>query len=186
MIKAVIWDIGGVILTDPKVGDFWKNKEDSKELRKKFGSNKISIDDFVSEGSKLLGMNEKDFLDSYKKAYFSIEPIQEVLEIYENMKTDKYILSDTNPLHLEFIKKNYASIFNQSKKNYFSPELGLRKDDRKIFEYLIENLKLPPEEVLFIDNKKRIVDLAKETGLNVIHFTNAEKLKEDLEKYNIK
>lgn len=60
-IKAVVWDIGGVLLEDPKVGEFWKGKKESKELRKKFGSGKISINDFIKKGSKILNISQKQF-----------------------------------------------------------------------------------------------------------------------------
>jgi hypothetical protein len=41
MIKAVLWDVGGVLLTDPLLADFWKYAEGSKELRTKFGEVKV-------------------------------------------------------------------------------------------------------------------------------------------------
>ncbi len=185
-IKAVVWDIGGVILTDPEAKNFWQGKEESKKLRRDFGSNKLSIDNFVSKGAKLLNMNKEIFLSSYKKAYFSIKPIKETLKIYEKMRTNKYILSDTNPLHLNFIKENFPKIFKISKKNYFSPELQMRKDSKEIFIYISKDLGLSPKQILFIDNKKEIVDLAGSVGWEAIHFVNLIKLKEDLEKFGVK
>ncbi len=186
MIKVVVWDLGGVLITDP-ADNFWQNKEGTKELRRDFGSNKLSTEKFVSRGSKLLGINSDDFLHSYKKIYFSVKPVKEVLKIYEDMKTDKYVLSDTNPLQMNcLIKQNYFGILDNSKKNYFSPELGMRKDSKKIFEYLIEDLKLSPQEILFIDNKEKIVELAKSVGLNAIQFVAVKKLKNDLKKFDIK
>jgi len=185
-IKAVVWDIGGVLLEDPKVGDFWKEIEGSKQLRKEFGSNKLSIEKFVLRGAKLLGMTEKNFLSSYKKAYFSIKPIKDSLKIYENMKTNRYILCDTNSLHMDFIKETFPKIFEISKRNYFSPELKMRKDSREIFEYVSKNLDFSPNQILFIDNKKEIVDLARDVGFRVIHYIDSIKLKKDLAKLGVK
>ena len=36
MIKAVIFDIGGVLIEDPKFREFWKSIEGTADLRKKF------------------------------------------------------------------------------------------------------------------------------------------------------
>ncbi len=185
-IKAVVWDIGGVILTDPEAENLWQGKEESKKLRKDFGSNKLSIDDFVSKSAKLLNMNKEIFLSSYKKAYFSIKPIKETLKIYEKMRTNKYILSDTNSLHLNFLKENFPNIFKISKRNYFSPEIQMRKDSKEVFEYLSKDLSLAPKQILFIDNKKEIVNFAQSVGFKVIHFVNPIKLKNDLIKLGVK
>jgi len=186
MIKAVVWDIGGVLLTDPKIGEFWQNKEGAKELRKEFGLGKLPVQDFVVKGSKLLNLNQNKFLESYKRAYFSIEPIKDTSQIYENMKADKYILSDTNPIHLDFVKKNFPKIFEMSKKNYFFSEIGLRKDSKEVFEFVLEDIGLDSKEILLIDNKREIADLSKNTGWNAIQFVNAEQLKQDLKRYNVK
>lgn len=185
-IKAVVWDIGGVILEDPQVGDFWGDVEGSKKLRKEFGSNKLSIEEFISEGAKILNIDRDKFLSSYKKAYFSIKPIKETLKIYEDMKLNKYILCDTNLLHMNFIKKNFPKIFDISKKNYFSPELKMRKDSKEIFEHLSKDLSLNPKQILFIDNKEEIVDFAQSAGWKVIRYISPIKLKKDLEKFEVK
>ncbi len=179
-IKAIVWDIGGVILDDPKVGDFWGHKAGTKELRREFGSNKISLADFVSRGARLLGKSEETFLELYKENYFKIEPIREVYDLYMKIKIDQYILSDTNLLHMNFIKKKYSEMLNISKKRYFSVEIGMRKDNQEVFEHVLKDLRLKAEEVLFIDNKKENVAFAKSLNFSTIHFTDFKNLKKEL------
>lgn len=183
MIKTIVWDIGGVLVDDPKVGDFWKNKEGSKELRAAFGSGKISSEDFIKEGAKLLGLSEEVFLIRYKKAYFSIK-FMKPFDLYKKFKNN-YILSDTNPLHSEFIKKEFPELFKFPKKVFLSTEIGMRKNSTKIFKFLIKKLKSNPEEILFIDNKQSIVNLAKEVGIKTILFENLKQLKKDLKSFGI-
>ncbi len=186
MIKAVIWDVGQVLITGLKVEDFWQNKEGAKELRKEFGTGKLSVQDFVLKGSKLLDLDQNKFLELYKKAYLSLRPMNNILEIYRNMETNKYILSDTNPIHLDFVKKNFPKVFEMSKKNYFSSEIGLRKDSKEVFEFISKDIELGPKEILLIDDKKEITDLSKNSGWNAIQFMNAEQLKDELNKLGVK
>ncbi len=183
MIKAVIWDIGGVLLEDPKINSFWKNT-DSKTLRHKFGCGEISINEFIKQGAKFLNINESDFLKKYKISYFSINIIKDGYNIFKKMKTNKYILSDTNPLHSKYIKENYPELFDLSKKVYLSNEIGFRKNSIEVFEYVIKDLGLNSNEVLFIDNKKEIVHLAKSIGINGIVYTNKNNLIYNLKKYD--
>ncbi len=186
MIKTVIWDIGGVILSDIDVPGFWKDIIASKQLRKDFGTNKITQNEFINQGSKLLLIDEDEFLRNYKKVYSDIKPIKETYELYKNMKTAKYILTDTNLIHAEFVSETFPDIFKLAKKCYLSNEIGMRKDCIDVFQYVVKDLELLPSEILFIDNKEKATNIAREAGLNAIHYKSPEKLKEELEKLNVK
>jgi FMN phosphatase YigB (HAD superfamily) len=186
MIKAVVWDIGGVILYDIDIGDFWKEISESKKIRNDYGTNKINFNEFVSKGAKLLGLQEDEFIKKYKDIYSFVKPIKETYKIYLNMKTAKYILSDTNKIHADFVARKRPEIFKSAKKRYLSYEIGMRKDIIETFNYVIKDLKLLPSEILFIDDKKPHIDLAKKAGMNAIHYINPEQLKAELNKLNVK
>src|SRR4051812_2692480 len=112
MIKAVLWDIGGVLLKDPAIGEFWKEAEGSKELRHLFGSGKMSKEDFIDKASKILNIEKQSFLEKYGQAYFPIGKIEDVFEIYKSVAVKNYIFSDTNPIHLDFIKEHHPGLFD--------------------------------------------------------------------------
>jgi len=186
MIKAVVWDIGGVILEDHMVYSFWDNKVGSKQLRLEFGTGKITLKEFIGKGGELFAITEEEFFKRYKEAYYSIKSINENLERYKQMKTPKYILSDTNQVHVEFIKEFYPEVLSLAKKCYLSHEINMRKNSIDVFNYVIKDLKLLPSEILFIDDKKPHIDLAKKAGMNAIHYINPEQLREELNKLNVK
>ncbi len=186
MIKAVIWDIGGVILYDINITDFWKGLPESKKLRNDYGTNKIDFSEFASKGAKLLDLSEDEFIKKYKEIYSFVKPIKETYEVYLNMKTPKYILSDTNQMHADFVSRERPEIFKSAKKCYLSNEIGMRKDVIETFNYVINDLKLFPNEVLFIDNREEATIIAKKVGIETIHYTSSEQLKEELNKLNVK
>ncbi|MDD3159724.1 MAG: hypothetical protein PHQ98_02035 [Candidatus ainarchaeum sp.] len=184
-IKAIVWDIGGVLLENPFIGEFWKNKEGSEELRHKFGSGKITKTEFINQASKMLGIPKKNFIEEYGKAYFPIKKINEVFKIFLSFEGKNYLFSDTNPIHLEFIKLKYPEIFKKSENIFMSSKIGYRKKDLESYDILINKIDLLPEEILFIDDSMEIINLAKKKGISTILYNNPKQLKKELkEKLN--
>jgi len=184
-IKAVVWDIGGVLLTDPQYKDFWKNIDGSKKLRELFGSGKISVLEFVKQASPLLGLSEEKFLEKYKEAYCVINKNEGACNVYSLMKIPKYILSDTNPIHLEHLHKSFPEIFESSKGTFASPEIGIRKSNPLAYKFIIEKIGFSPNEILLIDNKQEVLDLAAKEGIRTLLFENCKKLKKDLSDFGV-
>jgi len=186
MIKAIIFDMGGVLRKDADVKGFWKGSIASKKLRIKFGTGLISVKEFVKKGAKLLNLTEKEFLKKYKKEYGKIKLKKDVFKIYKKIKLDKYILSDNNPIHHSFEKKKFNKIFKIAKKNFLSQEIGMRKNTKKIFKFVLKEIGVKPKETIMIDNRPDCLSYAKKSGLNTILFKNSNQLKKDLKKFNIK
>ncbi len=177
MIKAIVWDIGGVLLTDPQLDNFWKKAEGSKELRTKFGEGKLSIEGFVNEGSKLLNIPTEEFHKNYENIYCAVVELPNTTNLVNMVKCPQYILSDTNPIHGEFIQKKYSKLFSHFKKLFMSYKIGMRKNSSAVFNYVAKEIGIPSKEILFIDNKQKLLDYAKEAGYQTFLFENAYDLK---------
>jgi len=87
-----------------------------------------------------------------------------------------YLLSNTNAIHLPYyytrIKEmygtyGYAHLF---KKTYFSFELGLRKPNADIFNYVVKDAGIRPGETMFIDDFIENIDTARLIGFQTIHL----------------
>lgn len=184
-IKAVVFDIGGVLLENPYIGEFWKNKPGSKKLRGEFGTGKISNSEFIEKASNMLKIPKNKFIEEYGKAYFPVRKIKPVFELYKKLKLKKVLFSDTNPLCLEFIKKKYQDIFRLADQIFMSSQIGVRKNQEKSYIYLIKSLKLTPYEILLIDDRKEVLNLAKKQGIITILYKNPNQLKKDIEELGI-
>lgn len=80
------------------------------------------------------------------------------------------------------LKINYNGI-----RLFNSANIGSRKPEKEPFIYVLKHLKVKPEHVLFIDDKKVNVDSAADVGIKGIRFTgNMEELLEKLKKYGVK
>jgi 2-haloacid dehalogenase len=64
-----------------------------------------------------------------------------------------------------------------------SGELGLIKPDRAIYDHHAATFGLEPEATLFIDDSQKNVDGAIAAGWRAVHFTGADKLRDDLARH---
>jgi len=61
-----------------------------------------------------------------------------------------------------------------------SGEIGMIKPDREIYDTHVKSFDLDPAACLFIDDSQKNVDGAIAAGWQAVHFTGAEKLRQDL------
>ena len=61
-----------------------------------------------------------------------------------------------------------------------SCEMGLEKPDPKAYELLLKTIKLPAEEIVFIDDKAENVEAAKKMGIDAIQFKSLDQLRKEL------
>ena len=98
------------------------------------------------------------------------------INILLNLKKDYkiYLLSNTNSIHqkkflTEIYNENNISFNELFEKAYFSHEIGLRKPNKEVFEFVFNDCNLNPTETLFMQN-----GLAKgatvQNGLDMLHI----------------
>lgn len=63
-----------------------------------------------------------------------------------------------------------------------SYELGMEKPDLKIYEILIQRVGMPPQEIVFIDDRSENIVAAKEAGIDGILFESEGQLRSELSK----
>lgn len=88
-----------------------------------------------------------------------------------------FVLSNTNATHIEWVRQyllrehgiqNFEERFFE--KVYYSHEVHLRKPDREVYEYVLNDSGLRAEELLFIDDNAANVAAAAELGIHsVLH-----------------
>lgn len=187
-IKNLIFDLGVVIIninTDLTVKAMknlgFDNFQEKYSLFKqtdlfdKLEKGLISSDSFRDEMRNHVTTSIDN--DSFDKAWCAmlldfpkgrIELINDLSKRY-----NVYLLSNTNEIHyLQYIKDfkaEYGLEFNSLfKKAYYSYQLGLRKPDITIFDFVIKDSNLNPQETLFIDDLKVNIESAEKTGLKTL------------------
>lgn len=196
MIKAVLFDMGGVVATNiedyryprlEKISNLNKNdiKKRIKSVEHKFDVGKISVEDFFKSVAKVLDVKDyrkvkKIFVDTImKKSKLN----NVVIQFAKQLKEDGYkigILSNTNVLDSSVHKKRKD--FDLFSPVILSNEVGHRKPERKIYQIALNKLRVKPEECIFIDDKKSKLISAKKLGIKTILFKSSSQMKKDIKR----
>ncbi|MCF8453619.1 MAG: HAD family phosphatase [Pedobacter sp.] len=106
-----------------------------------------------------------------------------LLKVKEKYRT--FLLSNNNEIHynwiMDYLKREHNVDSNAAffEKEYYSHRMKMRKPNREIFEFVMRENNLNPEETLFIDDSPQHLKTADMLGLNT-HLLTAD---ETLESY---
>ncbi len=198
MIKAIIFDYGGVIGNDPSKYIF-------KAVSKEFGINvKIIKTEFLSfifllEKNEILEENfwkkfaqnlniadhkklKKIWINEFKK-YAKVD--KRILLLAKKLKKyyDICILSNNAVFYQKpSIDKLLKKIFSV---RIYSFNVGMRKPDPKIYLYTLNKLNRKANECLIVDDGEAKLFYPKKLGMTTIHFISFSQFKKELfEKLN--
>jgi len=202
MIKVIIFDLGSVCfridwlkLNDEMVNKFGISTlitsnygADIQEVYYQTLAGKKNMEDVFTEICKLKNIKRdvSEICAFYKEAYKRHrKPNKKLMKLIEKLK-EKYeiiCLSDTNKIHFESHQEQ--GLLKHFSKVFTSFELGSRKSDKNTFIKVLEQVKVKPEETLFIDDYKTNVDNAKSLGINAIKYENYNQLVKELKHLKI-
>lgn len=185
MIRNIIFDLGNV-LVDVNYERFQNKIFESGVDKARYmnffkGGNyrlmgyeagEITSDQFVEKCIKGLELKLKpnEFSDAFNDMFSEIKPMSGLLrELAKNGKYGLYLLSNTSPLHFEFIKQNYDYV-SLLKKFALSYELKALKPNDAIYEKAIEHLGIKAEESVFIDDLPENCEAAEKFGIKTICY----------------
>ena len=96
-----------------------------------------------------------------------------------------YILSNYGKKTFELTKDTALDFLPLTDGAIFSYTVKQIKPDIEIYETLLNQYQLKPEECVFIDDRMENIEGAKKAGIHGICFETIEQVKEDLKKYNV-
>lgn len=192
-INAIIFDLGGVILNIDYnlpvkafktlgISDFSSHftQKAQSQLLDDYETGNISSEDFIEHIKTLVKPDTTELeiiqawnsilLDLPEKRLFTLEKAAENHRIF--------LLSNTTDLHIQEFnhylldQHNIPSLEPFFENLYLSYEIGLRKPDLRIFEYVLQDAGLTPENTLFIDDSIQHIQAASEIGILTHHLQN--------------
>ncbi|MDD7692142.1 MAG: HAD family phosphatase [Prevotella sp.] len=195
MIRNIVFDLGGVIMTicqDEAIKRFksigLKNVENylnpytQTDIFGDIEEGKISAEQFREKLSELIG--KEVTYEECKFAWLGYRqdvPLRN-LDILRKLKVQGYkliLLSNTNPFMMSWglsgeFDGNGNSLESYFDSLYLSYKLGVMKPNKKIFQYIIDNEKIQPGESLFIDDGERNINAARLLGFKTLCPINGE------------
>jgi len=192
MIKAVIFDWGGVLIENPtdRILEYCREVlgigagcmlAAYRKLMPYFQEGKISEEEFWKGVRRRTGakgeMPASLWLEAFEHAYVEKRDVFAVALDLHRRGFRTGILSNTEKAARPVMDRESYRIFDPV---VLSWQAGSSKPQRRIFEVLLETLALPPDEVLLIDDVEANIAAAKEMGLQGLLFTDAATLRKDL------
>lgn len=194
MIKAIIFDWGGVLIKDPteeiaaycakKLG-VNKNKliRLHKEFQPDFERGALTEKELWKKTCKRLDVAEPKnphlWTDAFR-CYYSEN--KKVIALARSLKDREYKLGFLSNIELPGKK-----ILDEHKRSYdffdafvLSFEEKTIKPEKRIYKIMLDRLRVKPDEALFIDNNKDNVNGARKAGIKSILFRNYSQLKRDI------
>ena len=98
-------------------------------------------------------------------------------------KADLVLLSNTDPLHLDYVRRHYGFL-GKFGRLVLSYEVGHAKPARQIFERAIGPC-APGTRMIYFDDVPEYVSAARACGLPAEQFVDAVKLRRDLERFGV-
>ncbi|MBN1115714.1 MAG: HAD family phosphatase [Bacteroidales bacterium] len=189
-IRNIIFDWGGVItninyhatvnaFVELGLKDFnsYFTQEQQNSLFRSFEVGELSNEELRNEIRKAIGKPVTDkqideawcamLLDTPSKNIDLIRKVSEKFRIF--------LLSNTNDIHVPYYNKllkealniDYPALFEKS---YYSHQVGKRKPNADVFEYVLDDSNLKPGETLFIDDTEMHIDTAASLGINALYL----------------
>ncbi|QSW87765.1 HAD family phosphatase [Flavobacterium endoglycinae] len=199
MINTIIFDFGDIFINLNKQGTIsglqklgmkeWNSEMDRLNLL--FETGDVSYDDFIAGFQKELpNASIEEILEAWNAVLadfpsYRLDFLKELSKKYR-----LFLLSNTDSIHISTFEKRsgisfYTDFYNCFEKVYFSFNIGLRKPDPKIYQFLLNKHNLVPENTLFVDDKTENTDSAARLGINVWNLQVGKEDVIDLYKKNI-
>ncbi|SDR98713.1 HAD family phosphatase [Gramella sp. MAR_2010_147] len=191
MIKAIIFDFGDVFINLDKEGTNRRLKEMNIEelpgaltARNRDYEQGFVTSDEISEHYRthFPQLSHHQFVESWNSMLLDFPEYRYrfIKKLAEERNYKLILLSNTNENHIEYIKQNVA--FFEDFKNcfdafYLSQEIGMRKPNPNIFEFVLKENNLKAKNCLFIDDTSENTETAKKLGF---HIWNIEPTREDI------
>ncbi len=194
MITTILFDIGGVLLTDGWDHDsrraaaarFNLDWEDFTDRHEKVAhlieTNRLTLEHYLD---RVIFYRPRSFSrDEFREFVFAqSQPKPESLELAHQLAgLKKYFLATLNNevLELNLYRIQHFDLCKYFSAFFSSCFLGLRKPDEAIYRTVLNILQREADECIFIDDREVNLECPRELGLRTIHFLDAGQLRREL------
>ena len=183
MIKNIIFDFGDIFVNLDKQAIFRFLKNNGiNEFRPKYSAlnndlevGKITPDEFLDRlGAEFPQFSTIEIADIWNSMLLDFPEyrLNFIEELASENKYRLFLLSNTNALHIPHVGEimgldRYAKFKNCFEQFYLSHEIGLRKPDREIYQFVLDENNLQAEETFFIDDTFENTEAAATLGIQI-------------------
>ena len=198
LIKAIIFDWGGVLVEDP-IPQMIEHcskilKVEKEEFRKAllvcrpdFERGAISEEVFWKRMCRALSIPDQNMNSLWRYSFESAyKENQGMFSLASSLRQNGYkigLLSNTEVPAVNYFQKKGYGLFDAT---VFSCVDGMRKPEKGIYDIALDKLGVQPEEAIFIDDKEVNVKGAERAGIKAILFQDPGQVKRELSAFMVK
>ena len=196
MIKALIFDVGGVLVRteDPaprqqlaaRLGLSLRELYDAvlnNDTWNQVQLGHITNDEHWQAVGRQLGLTWPDQVNDFRTTFFSGDRLdRELLAFITNLHTwYKIALLSNAPANLhDWIANEWNIALDTFDEIIVSAQEGIMKPDPEIYRIALTKLNVAPHEAIFVDDFAENVKAAQALGIKAIHFISPEQLLAEL------
>lgn len=198
-IRAIFWDVGGVLLTNA-----WDHTQRSEALQRfelderefhdrhemvvsSFERGKLTLDEYLD---RTIFYRPRPFSrEAFRECMFSLsQPLPGMLQFAQSLAdSGRYRMGTINNESREL---NYHRMERFGLRKIFplffsSCFVGLRKPERDIYRLALETTQIPAAECCFIDDRALNLECAAQLGMHTLQMHGLEQLRGDLGRLGI-
>src|SRR3989344_321661 len=187
MIKAIIFDLGGVIELVDFNGFFEeiasisnksieKVKEIENPLRKKLDLGQISLKEYFTlvKTNLKLNLTLNSYIQILEKNIKTNADLINYINLNLKQKFKLYLFSNNSDLFVN--KKKRAEFKKYFVNQFYSYEIKLSKPNPQAYKFVLDDLKFKANECIFIDDKDSNLEPAKSLGMKTFKFISTKQL----------
>lgn len=131
----------------------------------------------------MLDINEAQIIEGWNAIFDGIH--ESVVESINRIKKLGCVvaLSNTNSTHVDRALALYSENLKLFDELYFSCDIGMRKPEERIYQFVLEEAGMAQNEVIFFDDDLRNIVGAREIGIESVHVVDGMTVKNWVENY---
>ena len=179
-----IFDMGNVIIDIDfkRVLGVWSNLSGTPlatlterfsmgEAFQKHERGELSDEEFAAELSHEMGiaLSFEQFSVGWQAVFVGLRA--DVIDVFKTLREQGHrvvVLSNTNRLHLNYWPEHYPEIEANTDALYLSQDLGMRKPEPRIFEYVLNKEGVTASQAVFFDDVVENVEAARSLGIDAV------------------
>lgn len=184
MIKAILFDLGGVIYKHPKnviphvLASVYKIPlkkaiDEYAKYRLNYFTGRLATNNLIANLNRDFHVNKpiaeikELWLKYYKKLAI---PDRNMLRLLRKLRKNYRVILFTNTTQMNDLFNNKSGIYNYFDDLFLTFKMGVGKPEVASFNYVLRRIKFKPEECLFIDDKEDNINAASKLSFQTILF----------------
>lgn len=180
MIKNIIFDFGDIFINLDKKATYTEMaklgvttiSEDMMDVYHQYEKGLLTTDAFVLFFHEKFNIPKEALVNAWNAILkdFPAKRLAFLEELAASKKYRLFLLSNTNELHISWVKESVGAAFYNRfvacfEQFYLSHEIHFRKPDAAIYEFVLQKNNLNAKETLFVDDLKENTAAANLLGI---------------------